>query len=279
MKNILVPTDFSKEAKKALLIALEIVKKTNGKIILLHILEIPNYLIENTNYNVHTGILNDLQEELISEEKKEFDKLVKDENIDTNFIDFKREIGSAKRKIVEFANDTNNNIDLIVMGTSGISSVEAAVVGSNTENVVRTVNCPVISTKTAFKTFNNFVLASNFINIDSTPNYEKVLQFAKLFDAKIHLVHINTPSQFINSNVLEKNIQSFVEYWKLDNYTINQYNHEEFETGLFLFSKKVSGDLIAMGTHGHIGLNRILYESKTESVVNNFRIPILSFKL
>ncbi len=278
MKNILVPTDFSKEAKNALSIALEIVKKTNGKIILLHILELPNYLIENNNYNLHTGILNDLKEELISEEKKAYEDLVQDESIDTSFIELRHTMGSAKRNIIEFANDPNNNIDMIVMGTSGISSIESAVIGSNTENVVKTVDCPVISTKTAFSSFDNLLLISDFTNITS-PNYEKAFAFAELFGSNLHFVHINTPTQFMSSDLFETNVNAFVEHWGLKDITIYQYNHDSFERGLFLLSKKIGTNLIAMGTHKHIGLNKIFYDSKTEQVVNHFNIPIFSFKL
>jgi len=44
MKKILVPIDFSKEAKYACEVAAQIAKKTKCEIILLHMLDIPGYL-------------------------------------------------------------------------------------------------------------------------------------------------------------------------------------------------------------------------------------------
>ena len=41
MKKLLVPTDFSKEAEKALKVAAQIAKKHNCEILLLHMLDLP----------------------------------------------------------------------------------------------------------------------------------------------------------------------------------------------------------------------------------------------
>jgi nucleotide-binding universal stress UspA family protein len=42
MKTILVPTDFSKHAKYATEVAMNIAKRANAKLLLLHIVELPS---------------------------------------------------------------------------------------------------------------------------------------------------------------------------------------------------------------------------------------------
>ena len=46
MKTILVPIDFSEEAKYACKVAASITKKTNSEIILLHMLDIPSTSVD-----------------------------------------------------------------------------------------------------------------------------------------------------------------------------------------------------------------------------------------
>jgi nucleotide-binding universal stress UspA family protein len=57
------------------------------------------------------------------------------------------EVGSGKGRvhkvITEFA--ATHNVDLIVMGTHGLSGVEHMLLGSTTERVVRTAPCPVLT--------------------------------------------------------------------------------------------------------------------------------------
>jgi 2-hydroxy-3-keto-5-methylthiopentenyl-1-phosphate phosphatase len=46
------------------------------------------------------------------------------------------------------------NIDLVVMGSNGISGLREMLIGSNTEKVVRTSETPVLVIKNEHKTFN-----------------------------------------------------------------------------------------------------------------------------
>jgi nucleotide-binding universal stress UspA family protein len=41
----------------------------------------------------------------------------------------------------------NNKIDLIVMATHGMSELEHFLIGSNSERVVRTASCPVLTVR------------------------------------------------------------------------------------------------------------------------------------
>ncbi|WP_254839167.1 universal stress protein [Natronomonas marina] len=53
--------------------------------------------------------------------------------------------GSPYRTILEYAED--NDIDLIVMGTHGRRGIDRFLLGSVTEKVVRTADCPVVTVR------------------------------------------------------------------------------------------------------------------------------------
>ncbi len=50
MKNILVPVDFSDQAKHAAKVASDIAKVTNSKIFLLHMLELPTGIVDPSSF-------------------------------------------------------------------------------------------------------------------------------------------------------------------------------------------------------------------------------------
>ena len=54
-------------------------------------------------------------------------------------------VGSAPKKIVEYAND--HDVDIIVMGTHGRGGLAHFLMGSVAERVVRTAPCPVLTVR------------------------------------------------------------------------------------------------------------------------------------
>ncbi|MGI0050721.1 MAG: universal stress protein [Nitrososphaeraceae archaeon] len=69
-------------------------------------------------------------------------KIKKYENIDNISLKSKVIIGNPAEEIIKFAND--KAIDLIVMGTTGLSGIKKFVFGSVARNVSEKANCPVM---------------------------------------------------------------------------------------------------------------------------------------
>jgi nucleotide-binding universal stress UspA family protein len=164
------------------------------------------------------------------------------------------------------------------MGTSGHSKFEEMIVGSNTEKVVRHAKCPVLTVheKPDGKDFVNIVYAS-CLN-DNEKAFAAVVQNAQeMYNAKIHLVRINTPMNFQPDHEVKRVMQEFARKVKLKDYTMNVFNDRSEEEGILHFASSVNADLIAMATHGRTGFARVLVGSITEDVVNHASKPVLTF--
>ena len=74
-------------------------------------------------------------------------------------------------------------------------------------------------------------------------------------------------------------MEDFVKKFKLSNYTINIYNSRNIEKGITDFSDEVNADLIAIETHGRIGIAHLINGSLAEDVANHIDRPILSIKI
>ncbi len=274
MKKILVPTDFSEQAENALKVAAQLAKKHNCEIHLLHIIEIPMHKVDAlSSYNnlPEAVYFMKLAHKQFEELKaKDYLKgLVIHEHVDLHEI-FKGIFQTCKKY----------SIDLVVMGSNGVSGLREMLIGSNTEKVVRTSETPVLVIKNSHDKFNvnDFVFASDFKD-ESKSSYKKAIDFAKVLDAKIHLLMVNTPNKFITSAKANKRMNKFVEEFKFSNYVTNIYNDLSIEKGIMNFSKSINSDLIGMSTHGRQGISHFFNGSISEDLVNHAKRPVITFKV
>jgi nucleotide-binding universal stress UspA family protein len=279
MKKILVLIDFSKPSQWALEVATGIAKRAKGQIILLHIVEQPT----SESFNVEGQIFDgDGWEDklftlkLIERSKQQLEEAAKlTENAG---VSIKRELklGNPFHGIRTMI--TDHDVDLVVMGTSGRSKFEEMIVGSNTEKVVRHSKCPVLTVheKPNGKDFANIVYASS-LN-DNEKAFAAVVRNAQeMYNAKVHLVRINTPMNFQPDREVKRVMQNFARKAGLQNYTMNVFSDRSEEEGILHFAASVNADLIAMATHGRTGFAHVLVGSIAEDVVNHASKPVLTF--
>lgn len=170
--------------------------------------------------------------------------------------------------------------NLIVMGSKGASGIEEMLVGSNTEKVVRNSDVPVLVIKEDIKNFKieNIVFASNF-KFDNRSAFQKILDFSQLFNAKIHLLKINTIHNFETTKDSSDAIRNFIEGYDLGDFSLNIYNDLSIELGILNFSKVIDADIILLNTHGRRGLAHLFNGSIGEDLTNHAKLPVLTFKL
>jgi nucleotide-binding universal stress UspA family protein len=166
------------------------------------------------------------------------------------------------------------------MGSKGVSDFEEMIIGSNTEKVVRTSNIPVIVVKTdtnKFK-FKKLVFASNY-DEENKVAFSDFLVFAKKFNSQIHLLKINTISNFESSYETHKKIKNFIQDFNLKRKTITIYNDISVVKGIINFAKDIDADIIAITTHGRSGLSSLFNGSIAKSVSKNILRPVITFKI
>lgn len=274
MKKILVPTDFSNQAENALKVAAQFAKKYKCEIYLLHILEIPIHKVDAISTN------NDLPEAIyfMKMAHKQFEELKAKDYLKNLKVHEHVEFQEIFKGVFHMCK--KQNIDLVIMGSNGANGLKEMLIGSNTEKVVRTSETPVMVIKTEHKTFktDRFVFASDF-NDENKKTFEKAMTFANIFGSKVHLLMVNTPTNFITSGDAEKRMLKFMKAFNFSNYTSNIYNDMSIEQGIMNFSQSMSADIIAMSTHGRQGISHFFNGSVSEDLVNHAKRPVLTFKI
>ncbi len=135
-KKILVPTDGSEFAKKAQQHAMFLAKVSGAELVAVSVTE--NNFVNGLPLDDEVYQLNQILKERSEENLKEFDELNKDDLKITHVI---RE-GSPAKVILDVVND--EDIDLIVMGSSGKSGFDRFIMGSVADKVVNSAKCAVL---------------------------------------------------------------------------------------------------------------------------------------
>lgn len=142
--TILVPTDFSEDADRALATAVELAKQLDGRIVLLHVnqIEAP---IAYPGFAAGAIVPDDYYRAVRAEAKAQVEKAAKEASASGVDVGGRTIIGPASVAIVTEAEELA--ADLIVMGTRGLTGLKHVLLGSVAERVVRTAPCPVLTVK------------------------------------------------------------------------------------------------------------------------------------
>ena len=139
--KILVPVDGSNEARLAFEKAIEVAKRNRAQVLIAHI-------IDTRVLQTPTGFEGNFNEEIQRQTEnlfQEYRQYVQEH--DFNDIDFVLEYGSPKVYISKNI-PKDYQIDLIMMGATGLNAVERLFIGSVSEYVIRNASCDVLVVRT-----------------------------------------------------------------------------------------------------------------------------------
>lgn len=277
MKKILVPVDFSTPSENALKVAADLAKKNNAQVCVLHIIELAETLFGSEQFNVD-------DEQIVffmKMAKKRFAKFMeKDFLKDVDYKDMV-DIGPTSKYISDYAK--KENVDMIVMGSTGVSGLEEVLIGSNTEKIVRTSPVPVLVVKKKMEdlSIKQVVFASDF-DLESLKAYENAKKFADSFDAQLKLLYVNLPgNQFYSTQEIHEQMRKFLHEAEVELNEENVMIHNDYtiQLGVINGANILKADLIAMPTHGRRGLSHFFNGSIGEDVVNHSTLPVITFKI
>jgi universal stress protein A len=142
--HILVPTDFSPPSEAALATAKALAAQFGAAIHLIHVLEDPYATVAFAS-DIYGYVPPGLKESWRKAAQTQLDALLDQPEKAQFRVTASVMFGSPARAIVDYARD--NAMNLIVMGTHGRGGFAHLLLGSVTERVVRTAECPVLTVR------------------------------------------------------------------------------------------------------------------------------------
>ena len=131
---VLVPTDFSYAADRALRYAVQLTRRQRSRLALLHVVApaaIPGLFLPSVRLDLP---------QLVKSSKEHLARLAQRMGIRPRLSAVKT--GHAAEAILRFADETG--ADLIVIGARGHSTLDRLLIGTTAERVVRQARCPVL---------------------------------------------------------------------------------------------------------------------------------------
>jgi nucleotide-binding universal stress UspA family protein len=284
MKKILVPTDLSVIAERGLTLALEIAERSEAEISLVNFTRHPfgktfTAMGEVSSKIDKEGELYNLQ--LLHLNKQKLDEL--GQKYSQQGVDIETAIVDEEFKdgIDEYLQ--RENIDLVVMGTSGEENASEVFTGNHTEQVIRISKCPVLSVRDGFqiKDFNKIVLAVNVIkdNAHVHQALDTLADLAACFDAHIYLVHVRDKATDYSDINLKDFFTNMAEAADLRNYSVTIYEADDQANGVIQFAREVKAGLIAVIKNSQDGIFRIFSNHFSDRLVKEVGRPVFTFNL
>lgn len=293
IQKVLLTTDFSESARKAMVHAAELAGRSQAELIILHV----RTLFQDDPNNPEHQFL----------DQERYDRFVA-ESLDQaaeslgSRAQVRREVRrnvSPAAGILDFC--AEQGVDLVVMGTHGRSAIGHFFLGSVAERVVRHAPCPVLTVGSGHKPYKDNplyrkILVAFDFSEHSIDAAGKAIDVAALYDARVKVFY-----------ALEQEVHpAFFATWKMSiehhldeiadnaNRALREALGEEAVANLDIqvqigddrsdkeiaeLAEKEQFDLVVLGTHGLSGLDRALLGSTTERVLRIAPCPVLTFKL
>lgn len=182
--NIFFPTDFSNNAKGALLFAAEIAARKDSTLILFHASQgamdfAPNF--------------EKAKEKEIKEASQQFDELINELKKDDKYTDLnvRTILQSGHPAVGLLEQSVKNNSDMIVMGTKGATGDRNVVFGSVTSSIINKSDIPVLAVPSGsnLEDLNQIIFTTDYHEGDMNA-LKQTISFAELFGSDIHVIHV-----------------------------------------------------------------------------------------
>jgi nucleotide-binding universal stress UspA family protein len=278
MKKILVPSDLSPTANIGLKLAVPIAQHTGAVIHLVNFTKHPITTTFTAMGDVNTKVDDEEQRyilQLLHANKVKLQDLV-DQYKDQARIEFAIVDDEFRNGMDEYLE--KENIDLIVMGTSGEENLKEIFIGNHTEQTIQVSSCPVLSVRDGFtiQSFRNIVVAVSCIDDDKIRNgLSELYKLASAFKATVHIVHVVDPASDSPRDMNEY-LSSLAVNSMLVPYTINILEgHDQVET-VMQFSQEIRAGLVAVIKQSPKRAFRIFSNHFSERIIKKEGRPVFT---
>jgi nucleotide-binding universal stress UspA family protein len=267
MQTILLPVDFSPASRNASLYAAELAKFLHTRLLLFHAYMLPTPISEVPYAMVTVDSLQKENEENI---KKEAEYLHANYGLEVEWL---VRIGIASDEIKAITRE--RDIGLIVMGMKGAGGLDK-IIGSTTTNVSRKVKTPVLVVPhdASWAPVKNITYASDFTYKSSIQLFHPLLELARAFQAKIHILHIRQNHHGATEEELvgKKNSEIIFEGYDHEYATAEEpvVNH-----GINKYLQQNASELLVMVAHKHTFLERVFSKNHTTAMAYETHVPLL----
>jgi nucleotide-binding universal stress UspA family protein len=267
MKKILVPTDFSDNANKALEYAVILAKKTGAEITLLSIYDV-YYPVPGmpTMHGAQEMMDQECESELAQNAEKYIPEGVKHKIMS--------QMGKPASDTIKIAEETK--MDLIVLGIKGASKITQLLFGSTTTEIMHHSKIPVfvvpLNAQLCFP--DKIVFAYDGKEIPAKATMLPLKEIARFYKAEILVLNVMNELEkpYIDEEFIKREVFHALEK---TNYSVHFAEDDNVLHALNKFIEENKVNAVAMIFHHHSFFNRLIMESRAEKMAFDTERPLL----
>ncbi len=273
MKNILVPTDFSKVSNNAVDYAAEMAVLMGAKITLMNVYHVPLPVTDAP------AVIPDIEtiEKISVAALKEVEKRLALSYGNKLKIECVSKCGFATDEIDMYAHSIK--ADLIIMGMQGAGYISEKLIGSVTTSLIHRSKCPVlaIDEHVKYKIAKKIALACDYNEIENEKVLEPLKALARSFKAHVYVLNVERELEPV---VFAGQVVSG--FMKLQNSLSNTDHSFHFITsenvveGINEFVEMSEIDMIVMIPRKHSILKNMFNEPNSKRMAFHTKVPLLA---
>lgn len=268
VNHILFPTDFSQNAERALPFAAEIALKTDAKLTLFHATQEQMDMAPDFEKT---------QNQVIDDSSNHFDELL---NILERYRYDDLKISTAIQKgqtVTALLNQIKErSIDLIVMGTKGVTDDRNAIWGSVASSVIQKSPIPVLTVpiNSSLDNFNNFIFTTDYKEGD-LKMLSSSIDIARLFDANLDVLHVSDQKN-LESEIKFRGFREIVkEHITYDTITFHHNYELDFFPSISEFLADHPESLLVMVRYKKTFWEKLTNRSLSKEMAFYSKVPLL----
>lgn len=274
MRKIIVPTDFSENAFNALKYSAELFKYERSEFYVLHAYADEVYSFDGV---ITPTLLEEYKQSVKDKSDRKLTEIL--ERIRGIYANPKHTFHavSAFGLLIDEVNDLaeRENADLIITSTRGFTNDRQLTFGSNTLQIIKYVQCPVLSIPEDYKFSDpkRILFPTNYLLPYQRRELKLVGGIARSFCSEIHMLYASRISEItlrqedVKEGILEH----------LYDVNVQQHREEELEKteAIKKWIDELHIDLLVLVNSRHSYLENILYSSTIDKIGLHPKIPFL----
>lgn len=286
-ETVLVPTDGSERAERAARHGLALADRFDATVHVLGVADVERAAGPFAAGGVSEEFADQVESGLESAVESVADLGRSDATLQTGVVR-----GRPGEAIVEYVQ--REGVDLVAMGTQGRRGLRRFVTGSTTEHVVRHAHVPVVTVRqveTPPVTDYDRVLVTTDGSDHAGAAVDHAVAVADRFDATLHALSVVDISALASGSPTVAPTRLLEQFQERGEAATDEIAERAEAAGVAAVTEVIEGfpgsaileyadeegvDLIAMGTHGRTGVDRLLLGSTTERTIRRAEVPVMS---
>ncbi len=274
MKKILLPTDFSDNSWNAIKYAFQLFKDETCTFYLLNAYTPVIYHVEYVLVNpAQFGLYDSVRDSSLKGLKTFKQRIIKEFNTEKHTIETISKFNTLIPEIKEIIEE--KSIDIIVMGTKGVTSAKEVLFGTNTVHTIKNIKCPVLAIPENFdfETPKEILFPTDYDIDYQTMHINPILDIVQDYNSRVNILHATYGYELSENQ--EKNRLKLEDHFKKTAHLFHSVSNQNVIEAINYFQLSTRINLLVMINNKHSFFEKLFFKPVINQIGFHINVPFL----